>query len=146
MNVVYEERKFPNEDQLIIDTHADLLKILKKRGRKIIRLPRAEETAAIDNMLADISKMDITPLTVTGITRWIPFVAAANEEYKQAAKEYISDSTDANAEASASSLAPALENDLEEMYTMLFAAIKRTPSDALKKAYADLETLIDSMK
>lgn len=146
MNVVYEEQKFPNEDQLIIDSHADLLKIVKKYGRKIIRLPRAEETAAIDNLLADIAELDVTPLTITGIPRWIPFVESANEEYRQAAKEYISDSTDADAKASASSLAPALEDDLEEMYTMLFATIKRTPTDALKKAYAELETLIDSMK
>jgi hypothetical protein len=145
MNVVFEEQIFPNEDELIINAHAELLKIVKKYGRRIIRLPRAEETAAIHNLLADIAQMDVTPLLPTGIPRWIPVLEAANKEYKLAAKKFISDSTDANATESASSLAPALEEALEDMYTMLFATIKRTPSDALKKAYGDLETLIDSM-
>jgi hypothetical protein len=145
MNVVLEEQKFPNKDVAIVATHAALLKIVKKYGFNIIRLRRAEETAAIDNLLADIAQMDITPLTPTGIPRWIPVIEAANEEYKLAAKEFISDTTDTGFTKSASSLAPALEEALEDLYTMLFVTIKRSPSDALKKAYGDLETLIDSM-
>lgn len=146
MNVVFEEDNFPNEDELILKAHEDLLKIVNKYGVKIARFSRARETASIDNLLADIAKMDITPLAVTGIPRWIPAMEVANEEFRAAAKEYISDSTDAGATKSASSLAPALEEDLEDMYAMLYATIKRTPSDALKKAYGDLKTLINSMK
>lgn len=119
---------------------------MKKYGVKIGRLPRDEETAAIDNLLADIAQMDVTPLLPTGIPRWIPAIKAANGEYKKAAKEYISDSTNAAATKAASILAPALEEALEDLYTMLFATIKRTPSDDLKKTYGDLETLVDSMR
>lgn len=144
MNVVFEERKFPNEVAGMVDAHAALLKIVKKYGLKIVRLRRVEETAAIDNLLADIAKLDIALLLPTGIPRWIPAIEAANGEYKKAAKEFVSDSTDDAAIKTASSLAPALEEALEDLYTMLFATIKRTPSEVLKKAYGDLETLIDS--
>ena len=146
MNVVIEQQKFPNKDAAIMTAHAALLKIVNKYGLNITRLRRAEETSSIDNLLADIAQVDITPLTPTGITRWIPVIEAANVAYKKAAKAYISDSTDAAATKAAGILAPALEDALEDMYIMLFAAIKRTPSDALKKAYGDLETLIDSMR
>ena len=146
MNVVNEEQKFPNDDEKIVNAQAELLTIVKKYEHRIIRFPRAEETAAIDNLLADIAQMDVKPMLQTGIPRWIPAIEAANEDYKQAAKEFISDRKDAGFIESASSLAPALEEALEDLYTMLFATIKRTPNDALKKAYGDLETLIDSMR
>ncbi len=145
MNVTFEEKKFPNKDEAVLNTHKKLLKIINNYGRKITRLSRAEETAAIDNLLADIAMMDVTPLVPTGIPRWIPEIATANEEYKKAAKEYIDDSTDDDAIKSASSLAPALEDDLDDLYAMLYATIKRTPSKELKKAYAKLEKLIDSI-
>lgn len=146
MNVVFEEKKFPNEDASVINAHSELLKIVNKYGLKIIRLPRDEETAAIDNLLADIAQMDVTPLAATGILRWIPTIKTANIEYKKEAKAYISESSDTASTKSASDLAPALEDALEDLYLMLFATIKRTPTDVLKKAYADLETLINSMK
>jgi hypothetical protein len=145
-NVVFEEKKFPNKDEAILSSHKDLLKIVNNYGRKITRLSRAEETAAIDNMLADIAKIDFTPLIPTGIPRWIPEIAFANEEFKKGAAAYIDGSTEDDAIKSASDLAPALEQDLNELYAMLYATIKRTPSEELKKAYAKLEKLIDSMR
>lgn len=145
-NVVFEEKKFPNKDEAILSSLKDLLKIVNNYGRKITRLSRAEETAAIDNMLADIAKIDVTPLIPTGIPRWIPEIAKANEEYKKGAAEYIDGSTEDDVIKSASNLAPALEDDLEELYAMLYATIKRTPSKELKKAYAKLEKLIDPMR
>lgn len=146
MKVVFEENHFPNKDAAVITSHTELLKVVNKYGLKIIRLSRIEETTAIDNMFADIDKIDITPLIPTGITRWIPVIEASNAAYKGAAYTYISDSTQVASTKSATDLAPALEHDLEELYAMLYATIKRTPSDVLKKAYAELETLIDSVK
>ena len=145
-SAVLAERKFPNVDKAVLKSHADLLKIVNKYGKNIIRLSRDEETSAIDNLLADINQIDVAPLATTGITRWLPAIEAANKEYKVAAKTYISDSVEADAIKAASILAPALEDALEKLFTRLFATIMLSPTDALKKAYAELETLVESMR
>lgn len=146
MKAADAEENFPNDNEQIKKTLEKLLKIKNKYGLNIVRLRRDEETSSIDNLLADIAQINTTSLASTGLLRWIPVLKDANDEYKQASQEYISDSTDADAILAASTLAPVLETDLEEMYFMLFAAIKRNPTDALKKAYADLEKLIESVK
>ena len=141
---VYAEDKIGNDDPAILASYAELLKIADKYGPNIRRLPRDEETAAIDNLLAEINRIDISPLVPTGLPRWIPSLAAANNAYRIASAKFISDSTDADSTEAASIQAPELVVALEELYTNLFAVITLTPSDELKKAYAELENLVDS--
>jgi hypothetical protein len=144
--VLYAEEKIENDDPAILASYTALLKIANKYGQNIRRLPREEETAAIDNLLAEIAKINISPLIPTGIPRWIPSLAAANKAYKIASAQFISDNTDAKATEAAGLLAPRLVDALEELYTNLFAVIRLTPSDELKKAYAALEILVDSVR
>jgi hypothetical protein len=146
MNVTEEERKYDHDDKVILKALEALLIVEKNYGTKITRFSRAEETSAIDNLLTDVAMLDLTPLLATGIPRWVPKIEAANEAYKDADEDYNTDSTDETEANSAGSLAPALEHDLNELYAMLYAAIKRTPTPELIKAYAKLEILIDSLK
>lgn len=144
--VVFAENKFPNEDETVLNAYEKLLKIARKYGPGIRRLPRDEETIMIDNMLEEIGEIDLAPLEVTGIPRWIPTIAAANSEYKEEATEYISDSVESDSTETASKHAPVLEEALEKLYTEIFATITLSPSKELKKIYAKFEKLIDSMK
>lgn len=146
LHAVYGENKFPHEDETIAKSRDELVKVADKHDFKIIRLPNDEETAAIHNLLADIAKLDITPLVPTGLTRWIPLIETANNNYKVATKDYISGTTEVAATQWANKLAPELKDELEELYATLFGAIKMGPTDQLRKAYAELETLVDSMR
>lgn len=143
---VFTENKFPNEDEAVKTSHAELLKIMDKYGTQIRKIPRDEETAEIDNLLEEIGQIDITPLESAGIPRWIPVIAAANDAYKQATDEYLSDSVQADATDPAGEHAPALEKALEKLYLEMFATIVLSPNDELINIYSKIEALVDSMR
>ncbi len=145
MSDVNAEEKFPNEDAAILQSLGALLKIVKKYDFKITRLSYYEETVAIDNMLSDIGQIDISPLEAIGIPRWIPVIAEANKEFIDATTKFVSDSNEASAMQAASKLVPALEDALEELYAQMFSVIRTSPTDQLRKAYGELEILINSM-
>lgn len=140
------EEKIENEDETIVASYAELMKIADKYGPSIRRLPRNEETIAIDNLLEEISHIDITPLVSTGIPRWIPSLEATNNAYRDASSEYISESVEADSTEAASIQAPELIDALEKLYLKIFASIVLTPNEEIEKAYAELETLVDSMR
>jgi hypothetical protein len=146
MGNVQSEQKFPHQDLALLKVLAELLEVVKKYGLNIKRLRVDQETAAIDNMMADIADLDITPLEPTGLTRWIPVVEQANADYKEAASDFISDTTESANTLAATLQAPQLEDTLEGFYAMAFAQLKMSPTEELSKAYAELETLVDSMK
>jgi hypothetical protein len=144
--VIDAEEKIENEDETILASYAALMKIADKYGPSIRRLPRNEETIAIDNLLEEIGHIDITPLVPTGIPRWIPSLEATNNAYRDASSKYISDSVEADSTEAASIQAPELIDALEKLYLKIFASIALTPNDELEKAYAELEKLVDSMR
>lgn len=143
---VHSEQKFPHDDEIILKALVELLEIVEKYGLNMKRLPHDEETAAIDNMLADISEVDVSSLTLTGLPRWIPEIDKANTEFKGAASVFISDTSTASDTQAATWQVPKLEDALEGIYAMVFALLKTSPSDELKKIYGELETLVESMK
>lgn len=144
--VLDAEEKIENDDPGILASYAALLKIADKYGPDIRRLPQDEETIAIDNLLDEINKIDITPLVPTGITRWIPSLEATNNAYRTASTKFISDSVDADSIEAAGIQAPELKKALEHLYKKLYGNIIVAPTDELEKVYAELETLVDSMR
>jgi len=82
----------------------------------------------------------------TGIDRWIPLIENANNAFKNAASNYVSQSAKAMETQAATTLVPALMASLDELYTLLFAHVKITQSDQLKTAYAELEELVDAYR
>lgn len=145
-NALYAEEDFDHNDPVILKSLGDLLKVANKYGPGIIKLPRDEETAAIDNLLGDIGQIDITLLLETGLTRWIPKIKAENEAYRVAAAKYITNSVLAEASKAASVLAPALEDELEKLYKKLYGTIIVSPTPALEQTHAELKKLVDSMR
>jgi hypothetical protein len=97
-------------------------------------------------MMADLAGLDTTPLGPTGLARWFPVIEQANADYKEAASEFISDTTESANTLAATRQVPQLESALEGFYAMAFAQLKMSPTEELSTAYAKLETLMDSMK
>jgi hypothetical protein len=140
------EFSYPYTDGNAIETINKLKALYKKYGFKINRLRMNEETAALDNCMKEAEGIDLTPLTNQAIARWIPLIKDANQRFKKVADDIIEENAIAAQMESASSVAPGLTNALESLFVQIFSAIHIAPSDALKKAYTELETLADSYR
>ena len=140
------ESNFPHEDEAVKEALAALIETVDKYGFEINRLTNNEETAQIDNMLTDISEINLEPLTSTGILRWIPLIMDANENYKNASGDYNTDRAELASIDAASKLVPELRNSLNGLFSMLYASILLEPTDELNKAYTEIEALVKSSK
>ena len=141
---VRAEQMFPHEDEQVISALQKLVLVINKYGSKITRISYDEESAAMDNMIAEVMGLDLSPLSTSGIARWIEPMQTSNDIFKSSSTQYIADSAATEQTESATSLAPALIEALEEMYNMLYAYIKIKPTDELVKAYTELKKLVYS--
>jgi hypothetical protein len=142
MHDVKAEQLFPYEDETEKETLTDLLHLVNKYGARVIRLPQHEETAVIDNLLTNVEELEHSSLQSSGVLRWIPLLKEANNAFKAASQEYLTDSVRDKEEPSASELAPALIDALEALYAMLFAHVRLSPNEIFTKAYAELGELV----
>ena len=140
------EFNYPYEDTAAIETVKSLRAHYKKYGFKVNRLPLNEETAALDNSMEEAEAIDLTPLANAAIGRWIPLIKEANQRFKVVIGEIIEDSAEAAQLESASVLAPGLVVAIESLIVQIFSAIHIAPTDALAKAYTELDTLVDSYR
>ena len=140
------ETYYPYTDKAAIETVKKLKALSKKYGIKINYLPFNEETAAIDNCLEEADKIDLSPLANSAVARWIPLIKEANQRFKEVAKGFVEESTAVASLESAGAVAPGLIHALEDLFIQIFSVIRVSPTDALKKAYSELETLVDSYR
>lgn len=139
------ETYYPYTDKAAIETVNRLKELSKKYGIKINGLPFNEETAAIDNCMAEAEAIDLKPLN-SNIARWIPLIKDANQRFKGVTKEFVEESTSVSSLESASAVAPDLIDALEDLFIQFFSVIRVSPNDKLEKAYSELETLVDSYR
>ena len=137
------ESLFPHPET-IQETLLALLTITKKYTG-IGRLPYNEETAAIDNMMDELSKLDLEDPALAGITRWFQPISDSNNAFKAAGSEYIESTARLSETSPASAIAPELSEDLENLYTLMFAHAKIGANPAIVTAYKELEVLIKSI-
>ena len=140
------ETYYPYNDAAAKNTVNKLKGLAEKYGTKINRLPFNEETAVIDNCIEEAGAIDLSPLVVPAVERWIPLLKDVNQRFKDATKEYVEESAAAANLESASAAAPGLYHAIEELFIQIFSVIRTTPNDALVKAYNELETLVDSYR
>lgn len=143
---VRAEQYYPHQEVATIETLDNIRQVMDKYGPHLTKLTYNEESAAIDNMLTELKQVDTLALEGTGINRWIPLIENANKAFKEAARDYVSQSVKALDTQAATTLAPALMASLDELYTLLFAHVKITQKDQLKTAYAELEQLVDTFR
>ncbi|WP_439182665.1 DUF6261 family protein [Carboxylicivirga taeanensis] len=111
----------------------------------ITRFPLNEQTAAIDNLLDEINKLKMPADALPAIQRWLPLMEAANSRFKTASNAIIEDSA-RQAEISAAGLvAPQLTEDLQNLYSLMFAHARIGSNNATVEAYKELEILINSV-
>jgi hypothetical protein len=137
---------YPYTENTAIETVKALKELNKKYGTKVNRLPLNEETAAIDNCVKEAEAIDLTSLANSAVSRWIPLLKDANTRFKGIASEFVEESAAVSSLESASAAAPELVTAIERLVVQMFSAIHVAPSEALNKAYSELEVLFDSYR
>lgn len=138
------ESYYPTDDPVVKEVLKKLLLVTGKYGTKIKNLPYNEETAAVDNLLAELAKIDLS--TIPNLDRWVAKIDTANEDFKVASKDYLETTVADSETKSATFLAPALVTELENLYTMAFAFAKTAPDGQLTKAYLELSQLVKTYR
>ncbi|UOB18938.1 DUF6261 family protein [Abyssalbus ytuae] len=138
------EKNYPQEDTVLQEIVGKLRQVARKYSADINRLPYDEETAAIDNLLAELETVDMQGMP--HLVRWVDKIKVANENFKAASKEYLESTVKYSATQSASAAAPALVAALEELYTMFFAYTKVAADETLVTVYRELAELVDAYR
>jgi len=138
------EEYHPYTDAGVIGKIDTLRKIAEEYGFKINKLPYDEETVAIDNMIARVEALKLTEMK--HLSRWIPLIREANQNFKSASGDYFDQRMKAAATESATEAAPELLVALENLYTMLFAHATVKADELLIKAYQQLSALVHEYK
>jgi len=138
------EALFPHDSPVVSNAVDEVVTISQKYGLELNRLSYDEQTAETDNLIAELEALDLGLLP--NIERWIPFIKAANNSFKETVEAYLEDQTEASDTKAATIAAIPLENSLHELFTMLFAHVNVTQTEALIVAYKELTTLINSYR
>ena len=134
--------------ELVKQALAKLTKVLDDyKVRQIRRLSFSEETSAIDNLLTEIGKLDLSALkVVTGLLEWFELIAEANNNARKASENYAGANVDAADVDAASTLAPKLTDCLESIIVVMYGLLKINDNEAMRKAYLQIKELVDSYR
>jgi len=144
LQAIKSERIFPIAEVDKKNALDAVWNIILKHGTDIARLPYNEETAALDNLFIDINALESLSLVSEGITKWFPVVQAANDTFKVASEEFISESALISDTDSATKVAPLLREALQDLLIDLFSYTRVEKTDELKTAYAKMSALVNS--
>ncbi|WP_075590267.1 DUF6261 family protein [Labilibacter marinus] len=145
IKAVHSEKHYPYVTIEARNTMETLLIAVDAYANKITRLNYGEESTAIDNLILDLKKIDFTYISDSGLERWIPLIERSNSNFKIASRRYFAQNPGA-AVKSSSQIAPELMDSLEGLYSMIYAHLKISPNKELKKAYYELQFLLDTYR
>lgn len=140
---VESEQMYPHTPE-VASVLRQVVSITSQYGFGLNRLSYDEQTAQTDNMIKELEKLDLTSLP--NITRWLAPIKAANAEFKSISEAYYKDLTAAGETSAASNAAPALTDAINALFTMLFAHVQISGSEALTTAYKELITQVEAFK
>lgn len=141
-NIKYEKNfNHTDENAAVV---VDLNNVISKYTG-VTRLPFNEQTAATDNMLQEVKTVIGNNESFPNLTRWIPLIEETNNEFKEASSDLIKDKANLKETDAASEIVPQLTDDLQKLYTLMFAYAQIGSNDSIVKAYKELEVLIDSV-
>lgn len=141
---VKAEDNFPYDDATVLGTIQEVRRVTDRYGMGVNRLPYNEQSAQVDNMLGELTKIDMT--STETLSRWLEPIRTANETFKSASDDYVRDVAATQQLPSATASAPGLLNELEGLFTLLVAHTQVNPTDELKEAYLQLTTLVDTYR
>lgn len=137
------ESHFPH-DSTTAKTASTLINIANKYTG-ITRMSYNEQTAAIDNLLEEISKLGLSAEVLPFVQRWLEPISNANLAFKAGHEAFIEGNVKLSGTSAASYVAPQLAEDLQNLYTLMFAYAKIGNNQAIIDAYQELEFLINSV-
>jgi hypothetical protein len=144
MNCTIAEKLIPTDDEQVIAALENLTAVLDKYSFSVTRLPLDEETAELDNMLAEIDRLDLSALEGRDILRWPVLIKAANEDFKVVSGDFIEDNVEAKEILAASKIAPDLSHALDKVYVKLFSLINVHEKEEHIKSYLQIQEIIKS--
>ena len=146
MHAVEAEMVFPHTDEAILKALNQLAEVLFSYDYEIIKLPVDEQTSATTNMLSEIKKLDLAPLQPTGLLRWPSVIEESNRSFVEEAMKYLHQSTEVAKTASATELAPALAEALEDLYRFMYGSLLIEPSDEMQTAYDNIAAKVKALR
>lgn len=135
---------FPNSEAN--EVAQQVWEIFEDEGLGIIRLPYDEESSAIDNRIAKVKKLNLSPLADTLLPKFISYTEESNEAFKKLALKFNEDKTDASIVKAATALVPAVRMALEGLFMMLTTFTEFGSDEEVLKAYNRVGTLLDSFR
>lgn len=140
------EKAYPENSPEVAEQLTELSLILNKYSKSIIRLPYSEESAAIDNLMAEItSKINLAILN-PAVTRWIPLIEKENQKFKDLDETSDEKKSVIKSNHSATKVAPYLVTALEGLFTLLFAHTQISGNEKIKDTYIQLSNLVDAYR
>ena len=140
-------RYFPNNSEAVNSALAQLEQLLSQHDPDMRSLPFDEESAAIDNYVADLKKFDFSPLADTQLERWVSAIENENQAFKQASEAWANHKVELEKMASPSAIAPELRRLLSNLFTVLVAMrLIQSGDEALQNAYIAITEQINGFK
>ena len=137
------EQLFPAEEttKTLLD---EVLTVVDKYGFELSRLPYNEQTSKTDNMLNELSELDLSAFP--SLQRWIAPIQEANTAFKAASQNYLEEVVESEDTLGAYESAITLQESLNKLFTMLFAHAQVTGNEDLVSTYKELDALVESYK
>lgn len=141
---VESEQLYPHTEADAQQALADVGAIASKYNYELSRLTYDEQTAETDNMITELEALDLSSLP--HIERWVAVIKEANTAFKNLVKTYIEEKTAADNTEAATIAAIPLQDALSNLFTIHFAHVQISQTEALITAYQELNTLVDSYR
>lgn len=145
IDLLHIERDFSEHPESIVRIIQSVLDIYEiYGGKQVTRMGFDQETTIIDNIVREISSIDLTPLTESGIAfeRWYNLMVVRNDEFKALTNSVLTAEALQSNLNSASAQIPELTTALNHLFDVVFAQGTINPSDELILVHKKLEELI----
>ena len=140
-------RYFPQYSGPIDTALAALEDLVSQHDPDMRNLPFDEETAAIDNYVADLKKFDFSPLASTQLEQWVSAIEEENAAFKQASQDWAAHKVEREKMEAPSIIAIDLRKRLNQLFAVLIAFRLINPSDEnLENAHIEITKQLASFK
>ena len=141
---VQSEQQFTYEEATVIEQLKEIVAIADRYGYELTRLPYNQQSAETDNFVKELEGVPLSQFPA--LERWIAPIKAANAAFKAEVSEYADDKSEASDTEAAYLAAPALENAIKSIFTLLVAHRQVADTEELKAAYKKIIARLSSYR
>ena len=137
---VQSEQLFPYQEKSVKDALKKIVDIADKYGFELTRLRYNQQSSKTDNFIKELEGANISQFPA--LERWIAPIKKANADFKGEVSEYFDEQTAASDTTAAYLTAPALENAIKSIFTLLVAHRQVADTPELKAAYKKIAKMV----